>query len=68
MRWCAGSFSATAAYSQNPRVFDSSVLSLALACAGFGWSGRRMWVWRLAVTIIAIQVIGDLINTLGGGL
>jgi hypothetical protein len=28
-------------------------LSAALAAAGVGWFGRRLWGWRLAVVIIA---------------
>ena len=44
------------------------VLSAALLAAGIGWFGRRLWAWRLAVAIIAIQVIGDLFNALRGEL
>jgi hypothetical protein len=36
------------------------VLSAALAAAGVGWFGRRLWGWRLAVVIVAMQVLGDL--------
>lgn len=42
------------------------VLSAALLAAGIGWFGRRLWAWRLAVAIIATQVIGDLFNALRG--
>ncbi len=38
------------------------VLSAALAAAGVGWFGRRLWGWRLAVVIIATQVLGDLVS------
>lgn len=38
------------------------VLSAALAAAGVGWFGRRLWGWRLVVVIIATQVLGDLIS------
>ena len=38
------------------------VLSAALAAAGVGWFGRRLWGWRLAVVIIAAQVLGDLVS------
>jgi hypothetical protein len=38
------------------------VLSAALVAAGVGWFGRRLWAWRLAVIIIATQVLGDLVS------
>jgi len=41
-------------------------LSAALGCAGIGWFRRRLWGWRLAVGIIAIQVIGDIVNCVRG--
>jgi hypothetical protein len=44
------------------------VLSSALFCAGVGWLRRRVWGWRLAVMILAIQAFGDLINLLRGEL
>jgi len=44
------------------------VLSAALAAAGTGWFGRRLWGWRLAVVIIAGQVLGDLVSILHGSL
>ena len=34
------------------------LLGAALATAGIGWFRRRLWGWMLAVTIIAIQVVG----------
>ena len=42
------------------------VLSAALAVAGVGWFTRRAWGWRLAVFLIATQVLGDLINIFMG--
>jgi len=42
------------------------VLSMALLTAGIGWFRRRVWGWRLAVGIIAIQAAGDLVNALRG--
>ena len=44
------------------------VLSAALAAAGVGWFGRRLWGWRLAVVIIATQVLGDLASIVMGHL
>jgi hypothetical protein len=41
-------------------------LSAALAAAGVGWFGRRLWGWRLAVVIIATQVLGDLVSIFMG--
>ncbi len=41
-------------------------LSAALAAAAIGWFRRRLWGWRLAVAIIAIQVAGDLVNVIRG--
>ena len=37
-----------------------------LAAAGMGWFKRRLWGWRLAVAIIAIQVLGDLVSVFLG--
>ena len=42
------------------------LLSVALAMAGIGWFRRRPWGWRLAVVIIATQVVGDLVNCVRG--
>jgi hypothetical protein len=41
-------------------------LSAALAGAGIGWFRRRIWGWKLAVAIIATQVLGDAINCARG--
>jgi hypothetical protein len=42
------------------------LLGAALIAAGIGWFRRRLWGWRLAVVIIAIQVSGDLVNCIRG--
>jgi hypothetical protein len=42
------------------------VLSAALATAGVGWFRRRLWGWKLAVAIIATQVLGDLTSIFMG--
>ena len=42
------------------------LLGAALTAAGIGWFRRRLWGWRLAVVIIAIQVLGDLVNCVRG--
>jgi hypothetical protein len=38
------------------------LLGLALTVAGMGWFKRFLWAWRLAVAIIAIQVVGNFVN------
>lgn len=42
------------------------LLGLALAAAGIGWFRRHLWGWRLAVAIIAIQIVGDVTNCIRG--
>jgi hypothetical protein len=42
------------------------LLGLALAAAGIGWFRRRLWGWRLTVAIIAIQIVGDVMNCIRG--
>jgi hypothetical protein len=42
------------------------LLGAALTAAGIGWFRRRLWGWRLAVGIIATQVLGDLVNCIRG--
>ena len=42
------------------------VLGAALTMAGIGWFRRRLWGWRLAVVIIAVQVLGDVFNSVRG--
>ena len=44
------------------------VLGAALFTAGIGWFRRRLWGWRLAVVIIATQVLGDVVNCFRGDL
>jgi hypothetical protein len=44
------------------------VLCVALTMAGIGWFRRRLWGWKLAVVIIATQVLGDVANCLRGDL
>jgi hypothetical protein len=44
------------------------VLGVALTTAGIGWFRRRLWGWKLAVVIIAIQVLGDVVNCVRGNL
>jgi hypothetical protein len=40
--------------------------AVTLAAAGIGWFKRGSWGWRLAVAIIATQVLGDLVNAMRG--
>ena len=42
------------------------LLGAALATAGIGWFRRRAWGWKLAVVIIATQVVGDVVNCVRG--
>jgi len=42
------------------------LLGAALTAAGIGWFRRRVWGWRLAVVIIATQVLGDVVNCVRG--
>jgi len=44
------------------------LLVAALTTAGIGWFKRRLWGWRLAVVIIATQVLGDVGNCVRGDL
>lgn len=44
------------------------LLAVALATAGIGWFRRRLWGWRLGIAIIAIQVLGDIVNCFRGDL
>jgi hypothetical protein len=43
-----------------------ALLSAALVVSGIGWFRHRRWGWRLAVAIIATQVLGDIINLVRG--
>jgi hypothetical protein len=38
------------------------LLAVLLVLSGVGWFQRRLWGWRLAVAIIATQVLGDIAN------
>ena len=42
------------------------LLAAVLAMAGTGWFKHRLWAWRLAVAVIATQVLGDLITFVRG--
>ncbi len=42
------------------------LLGAVLTTAGIGWFGRRLWGWRLAVLIVATQVMGDVVNCVRG--
>jgi hypothetical protein len=42
------------------------LLGVVLAVAGAGWFKRRVWGWQLAVTVIVIQLLGDLVNSFRG--
>lgn len=44
------------------------LLGSALTTAGIGWFRRRLWGWRIAVAIIATQVLGDIVNGVRGDL
>lgn len=41
-------------------------LGACLVVGGVGWFKRRIWGWRLAVAIIATQILGDLVNAFIG--
>jgi hypothetical protein len=38
------------------------LLAVLLVVSGVGWFQHRLWGWRLAVAIVATQVIGDIVN------
>jgi hypothetical protein len=42
------------------------LLGATLAVAGVGWFRHRLWGWRLAIGIIATQVLGDFVNCVRG--
>ena len=44
------------------------LLGVTLAIASLGWFKRRRWGWRLAVAVVATQVLGDLVNIYRGDL
>jgi hypothetical protein len=41
-------------------------LSIVLVIAAVGWFKHRIWGWRLTVSIISTQVIGDFVNFMRG--
>ena len=43
-----------------------AILSVPLAAAALGWFQRRYWGWMLGVTLIAINLAGDLVNLARG--
>ena len=47
-------------------VFLFALLSVLLSLAAVGWLRRKYWGWLLGVTIIAVNVMGDLINGVMG--
>ena len=55
-----------AASGQHMLGFSFVLLGAALTTAGIGWFRRRLWGWRLAVIIIATQVLGDVVNCVRG--
>jgi hypothetical protein len=42
------------------------LLGVTLAVAGVGWFRHRVWGWRLAVAIIAAEILGNLVNAFRG--
>jgi len=42
------------------------LLGATLTVAGVGWFRHRLWGWRLAIAIIATQVLGDVVNYVRG--
>ena len=44
------------------------LLAYSLGMSAFGWFRRRLWGWRLATIIIAMQILGDIIDTASGHL
>ena len=49
-----------------PAGFLFLLLAATLALAATGWFKQRLWGWRLAVAVIATQVLGDLVNFFRG--
>jgi hypothetical protein len=41
-------------------------LAVVLVVSGVRWFQRRRWGWRLAVAIIATQVVGEIVNLVRG--
>jgi hypothetical protein len=43
-----------------------AILGVTLAAAAIGWFKKLLWAWRLAIAIIATQLVGNIINILLG--
>jgi len=43
-----------------------ATLGVTLAAAGIAWFKKLLWAWRLAIAIIAAQVVGSIVNILIG--
>jgi hypothetical protein len=46
--------------------FGFIVLALALLLAGLGWLRRHYWGWMLGTSVIAVNLLGDLVNSARG--
>lgn len=44
------------------------LLGVTLVVAATGWFGHRLWGWRLAVAIIATEVLGNIVHAFMGNL
>jgi len=42
------------------------VLSAAMLVAGIGWFQRRPWAWKLLIAMMAVHLVGDLVNVIRG--
>jgi len=42
------------------------LLAVTLITAGIGWFRRHLWGWRLAIIIIATQLLGDVVSCVKG--
>ena len=43
-----------------------ATLGVTLAAACIGWLKKLLWAWRLAIALIAAQVVGSIVNILLG--
>lgn len=43
-----------------------TLFGMTLSVAAIGWFKRYLWGWRLTTAIVAIQVLGDLVNVVLG--
>jgi hypothetical protein len=39
------------------------LLGVALITAGIGWFRQSLWGWKLAVVTMAVQIVGDVVNS-----